>query len=169
MKPDRALPVQAEPHADADVLVSLEPGRAYDYYPILAQTDAPERWLRIPYAKAAAELAPTLGVPALEALYLEFALHAPEAPEADVATFAAALAAPAFLLDLYRHEPLAPLLRAPPAPIRHLGARPGARGDDPPSEREPRHRPAGPAQHCLRWEKDCASNGTAALSAGTRR
>ena len=123
VKPDRALPVQAEPHADAPVLVYLEPGRAYDYYPILAQTDAPERWLRIPYAKAAAELAPTLGVPALEALYLEFALHAPEAPEADVATFAAALAAPAFLLDLYRDEPLAPLLRAPPAPIRHLGAR----------------------------------------------
>ncbi len=118
--PDRALPVQAAPHADAPVLVSLEPGRPYDDYPILAQTDAPERWLRIPYAQAAAELAPTLAVPALEALYLEFALHA---PETDVAPFAAALAAPAFLLDLYRDEPLAPLLRAPPAPIRHLGVR----------------------------------------------
>ncbi len=120
VEPDRALPVQAAPHADAPVLVSLAPGRPYDDYPILAQTDAPERWLRIPYAQASAELAPTLAVPALEALYLEFALHA---PEADVAPFAAALAAPAFLLDLYRDEPLAPLLRAPPAPIRHLGVR----------------------------------------------
>ena len=121
--PDRALPVHAEPHADAPVLGYLEPNPdPMDKYRFLERTAEPESWLRIPYPEAAAaELAPILGADALEALYLVG--YVPPALAAHA--LAGGVRAPALLLEtgLWLDEVLAALRRAPPTPVRHVGAR----------------------------------------------
>ena len=121
--PDRALPVHAEPHADAPVLGYLEPNPdPMARYRFLERTAEPESWLRIPYpAAAAAELAPILGADALEALYLVG--YVPPALTAHV--LAGGVRAPALLLEtgLWLDEVLAALRRAPPTSVRHVGAR----------------------------------------------
>ena len=121
--PDHALPVHAEPHADAPVLGYLEPNPdPMDKYRFLERTAEPESWLRIPYPEAAAaELAPILGADALEALYLVG--YVP--PALAAYALAGGVRAPALLLEtgLWLDEVLAALRRAPPTPVRHVGAR----------------------------------------------
>ena len=122
--PDRALPVpvHAEPHADAPVLGYLEPNSDpmdNQYRFLLERTAEPESWLRIRYPEvAAAELAPILGADALEALYLVG--YVP--PALAAYALAGGVRAPALLLETGLDKVLAVLLRAPPTPVRHVGA-----------------------------------------------
>ena len=88
--------------------------------------DAKEKWRQIdPGVMIVDDLALHRAAAALESLHLHIRFPLAVAPR----PLAAALAAPAFLLDFNRYPDvaleatLAPLLRAPPAPIRHLGVR----------------------------------------------
>ena len=79
---------------------------------------------------AAATWAARRAGPGLEAVQLDFSRTAKWGVDTDLRALAAPFAAPAFLIDFKRgtnttslQAMLAPLLRAPPAPIRHLGAR----------------------------------------------
>lgn len=78
----------------------------------------------------AATLAARRAGPGLEAVQLDFSRTSKWGVDTDLRALAAPFAAPAFLIDFKRgtnttslQATLAPLLRAPPAPIRHLGAR----------------------------------------------
>lgn len=78
----------------------------------------------------AATLAARRAGPGLEAVQLDFSRTSKWGVDTDLRALAAPFAAPAFLIDFKRgvdttslQATLVPLLRAPPAPIRHLGAR----------------------------------------------
>ena len=79
---------------------------------------------------AAATLAARRAGPGLEAVQLDFSRTSKWGVDTDLRALAAPFAAPAFLIDFKRaphttslKETLGPLLRAPPASLRHLGAR----------------------------------------------
>ena len=94
--------------------------------PFFTGEDARAQWRQIdPGAVIVDDLALHRAAAALETLHLHIRFPLAVAPR----PLAAALAAPAFLLDFNRYPDftlaaaLAPLLRAPPAPIQHLGVR----------------------------------------------